>query len=88
MLVFSCEDSNVNERTRITKNKMKLRHNALAGANTHGKPFALEIFVEGLEVHAFGGTGSRCMLLAGQVRKISCPPVAKRVINLPYDPAE
>ena len=33
-------------------------------------------------------SGSRCMLLAGQVRKISCPPVAKRVINLPYDPTE
>ena len=32
---------------------------------------------EGLE-------GSRCMLFAGQVMKISCPPVVKRVINLPY----
>ena len=29
--------------------------------------------------------GSRCMLFAGQVMKISCPPVVKRVINLPYD---
>ena len=28
--------------------------------------------------------GSRCMLFAGQVMKISCPPVVKRVINLPY----
>ena len=25
------------------------------------------------------------MLFAGQVTKISCPPVVKRVINLPYD---
>ena len=29
--------------------------------------------------------GSRCMLFAGQVMKISCRPVVKRVINLPYD---
>ena len=27
-------------------------------------------------------------LTDGQVRKISCPPVAKRVINLPYDTIE
>ena len=26
----------------------------------------------------------RCMLFAGQVMKISCPPVVRRVINLPY----
>ena len=29
--------------------------------------------------------GSRWMLFSGQVMKISCPPVVKRVINLPYD---
>ena len=29
--------------------------------------------------------GSRCMLFAGQVMKISCPSVVKRVINLTYD---
>ena len=51
------------------------------------KSMHLEPF--GLSVHAFGCfSGSRCMLLAGQVRKISYPPVAKRVINLPYDPTE
>ena len=30
---------------------------------------------EGLEVHAFCGTGDENMLFAGQVMKISCPPV-------------
>ena len=39
----------------------------------------------GLSVHAFCGTGdeniigSRCVLFAGQVMKISYPPVVKRV---------
>ena len=28
--------------------------------------------------------GSRCMLFAGQVMKMSCLPVVQRVINLPY----
>ena len=50
------------------------------------KSMHLEPF--GLSVHAFCGTGdesgSRCMLFAGQVMKISYPPVVQRVITTSF----